>query len=112
MKKGALAAFVILAASSAAVAAPDDGHSRRHKKSAQAESPALALASLDRKIADCDAEEAASKKELLALDPEIARAHAESIVHGRWFYKLTRAGMLPVGGGFGELVAHAMRVER
>ncbi len=111
MKRSALVSLVLVAASSAAVAAPNDARLRR-SRSAQVESPALALASLDRKIADCDAEETASKKELLALDPQIARAHAESVVHGRWFYKLTRAGMLPVGGGFDELVAHAMRVER
>lgn len=110
MKRAVLATVVVALASSAALAAPNDAHP--HRKLAQATSPALALASLDRKIADCDAEEMASKKELLELDPQIAHAHAESVVHGRWFYKLTRAGMLPVGGGFDALVSHAMRVER
>jgi septal ring factor EnvC (AmiA/AmiB activator) len=33
-------------------------------------------------------------------------------VRGKAFYKLTRAGMLPIGGGFEALVSHAMRVER
>ncbi len=75
-------------------------------------SPALALASLDRKIADVDAEEAANKLELSSLGGRLAEAHARVLVRGKAFYKLTRAGMLPLGGGFDALVSHAMRVER
>jgi septal ring factor EnvC (AmiA/AmiB activator) len=75
-------------------------------------SPALALAALDRKIADLDAEEDASKKELAALGSQIATAHTRVVANGRAFYRLTRAGMLPVGGGFQALVTHAIRVER
>jgi len=74
--------------------------------------PALALAALDRKIADLDTEEAATKQELAALGGQIADAHARVITHGKTFYRLTRAGMLPLGGGFDQLVRHAMRVER
>ena len=75
-------------------------------------SPALALAALDRRIADLDAEEQQSKRDLNELGAKIAEAHARSLSRGRAFYRLTRAGMLPVGGGFNELVSHAMRVER
>ncbi len=75
-------------------------------------SPALALAALDRRIADLDAEEQQSKRDLNDLGAKIAEAHARSLSRGRAFYRLTRAGMLPVGGGFNELVSHAMRVER
>ncbi len=75
-------------------------------------SPALALAALDRKIADLDAEEESSKKELAELGTKIAEAHARALGRGRAFYRLTRAGMLPVGGGFDALVTHALRVER
>jgi murein DD-endopeptidase MepM/ murein hydrolase activator NlpD len=78
----------------------------------QAQSTALALAALDRRIADLDAEEEVSKRELSELGGRIAEAHARSLARGRSFYRLTRAGMLPVGGGFGELVSHALRVER
>ena len=76
------------------------------------QSPALALAALDRRIADLDAEEETSKRELGELGGKIAEAHARSLSRGRAFYRLTRAGMLPVGGGFNELVSHALRVER
>ena len=75
-------------------------------------SPALALAALDRKIADLDAEEAASKKELAELGSRIADSHGRAMLRGRAFYRVTRAGMLPVGGGFQALVTHALRVER
>jgi septal ring factor EnvC (AmiA/AmiB activator) len=75
-------------------------------------SPALALASLDRQIADLDSEEGKAKTEIGDLGRKIAEAHARSLAGGRAFYRLTRAGMLPVGGGFGELVSHALRVER
>jgi murein DD-endopeptidase MepM/ murein hydrolase activator NlpD len=75
-------------------------------------SAALAMAALDRRIADLDAEEEASKRELSELGAKIADSHTRSLSRGRAFYRLTRAGMLPVGGGFNELVSHAMRVER
>lgn len=72
----------------------------------------LALAALDRRIADLDAEEQSSKRELADIGPQIHNAHRQVLARGRDFYKLTRAGMLPVGGGFDSLVRHAMRVER
>ncbi len=75
-------------------------------------SPALALAALDRKIADVDAEETQNKQELAELGGKIADSHGRVLVRGKAFYKLTRAGMLPLGGGFDALVSHAMRVER
>jgi murein DD-endopeptidase MepM/ murein hydrolase activator NlpD len=73
---------------------------------------ALALAALDRKIADLDTEEQSNKNELGAIGAQIGDVHVRLLAQGRAFYRLTRAGMLPVGGGFDELVRHAMRVER
>ena len=75
-------------------------------------SSALALAALDRRIADLDAEEQSSKRELTDLGAKIADVHARSLARGRAFYRMTRAGMLPVSGGFDALVTHALRVER
>jgi murein hydrolase activator len=72
----------------------------------------LALAGLDRKIADLDAEEAGDKREIEVLGARIAAAHARVIARGRALYRATRAGMLPIGGGFDALVDHAMKVER
>jgi len=74
--------------------------------------PALALAALDRRIADLDAEEQSDKQELARLGSQVAQSHARVIARGGAFYKMTRAGLLPVGGGFDALVTHAMHVER
>ncbi|MFO0664972.1 MAG: M23 family metallopeptidase [Polyangiaceae bacterium] len=73
---------------------------------------ALALAALDRKIADLDTEESAAKKELSEIGSRIAGSKQRTLVRGRAFYKMTRAGLLPVGGGFDGWISHAMRVER
>jgi murein hydrolase activator len=96
-------AFALLLASSASFGAPAPSTPA---------SPALALAALDRRIADLDAEEDVSKRELGDLGGKIAEARMRTLARGRSFYRLTRAGMLPVGAGFSELVAHALRVER
>jgi murein DD-endopeptidase MepM/ murein hydrolase activator NlpD len=74
--------------------------------------PTLALAAIDRRIADIDAQEQADKKELGHLGEQLATCHGRVLARGKAFYKMTRAGLLPVGGGFGALVTHAMRVER
>lgn len=96
----------VLVAGSALAAEPAPG------PPARPQSTALALAALDRRIADLDAEEEVSKRELSELSGRIADAHSRSLARGRSFYRLTRAGMLAVGGGFNELVSHALRVER
>jgi len=74
--------------------------------------PALALAALDRRIADLDAEEQSDKQEIARMGGAVALGHARVVTGGKAFYKLTRAGLLPVGGGFDALVTHAMHVER
>jgi murein DD-endopeptidase MepM/ murein hydrolase activator NlpD len=74
--------------------------------------PALALAALDRKIADLDASEQADRMEIARAGTQVGGAKERVIARGRAFYKLTRAGLLPVGGGFDSLVSYAMRVER
>ncbi len=75
-------------------------------------SQTLALAALDRKIADLDAEESTAKHELASLSGKVNDAHQKAVQRGRSFYRMTRAGMLALGGGFDALVTHAMRVER
>jgi murein hydrolase activator len=74
--------------------------------------PALALAAVDRRIADIDTAEQSDKKELAHLGEQLALQHVHVLSRGRAFYRLTRAGLLPVGGGFRALVGHAMHVER
>src|SRR5580692_9782318 len=76
-----------------------------------ASDPVLALAALDRKIADLDSAEQSDKIEIDRIGGGIAAAHERVVARGKAFYKLTRAGLLPVGGGFDALVSYAMRVE-
>jgi murein DD-endopeptidase MepM/ murein hydrolase activator NlpD len=105
---GRLAA-VVAALSSTALAGPLRGSLG---PMAPSDDPALAVAMLDRRIADIDFEEQTDKTELSRTATEVAVAKTRLVVHGRAFYKLTRAGLLPVGGGFEALVSHAMHVER
>ncbi len=96
--------------------ASGDAGARKHVAAAPPtiatpQSSSLALAALDRKIADLDAEEQDSKKELSGVGPKIQEAHARAMTRGRSLYKLTRAGMLPIGGGFDAFMRHAMDVE-
>ena len=74
--------------------------------------PTLALAALDRKIADLDAAERSDRLEIDRVGALVGATRARVLSRGKTFYKLTRAGLLPVGGGFDMLVTYAMRVER
>ena len=110
------------AALSAAMGLVAWGHSARGHGEAPFAAPAgteaapanttLALAAVDRRIADAAAAESAARAELADLAGKIAEARSRSTSSGRAFYKLTRFGVLPVGGGFDALVRHAMYVER
>jgi murein DD-endopeptidase MepM/ murein hydrolase activator NlpD len=106
MRRAALVAAVVGAAAALA------GRGHAAPGSQLPADPALALAALDRRIADLDAEEQSDKLEMTRLGGAVALGHARVLAGGKAFYKLTRAGLLPVGGGFDALVTHAMRVER
>jgi len=104
--------LVVAAVLGAAAIVAGDGRAAPATGGSLPSDPALALAALDRRIADLDAEEQSDKQELARLGNEVAADRTRVLVRGRAFYKLTRAGLLPVGGGFGSLVSYAMRVER
>jgi len=65
----------------------------------------LELKKLDSEKTDADAE-------LAAIDEELGIVEARVVARGRAYYKHLRAGLLPAGGGFDELVDHAAVVER
>jgi murein DD-endopeptidase MepM/ murein hydrolase activator NlpD len=67
---------------------------------------------LERLLRSIEKEEQAANKRLDEVTREISLAHARSIVRGRAYVRLVRAGLLPVGGGFDALVEHATRLER
>jgi murein DD-endopeptidase MepM/ murein hydrolase activator NlpD len=59
-----------------------------------------------------EARERELERELGELDPAIDTARRRMTARGRAYYRLVRAGFLPVGGGFDQLVDHAVAVER
>lgn len=59
-----------------------------------------------------DTETQALEEELTSVDKELTEVEARVLARGRTYFKQVRAGLLPAGGGFDELVDHAARVER
>lgn len=59
-----------------------------------------------------DARIASLEEETEALGPKIEVVHERMVARGRAYYRMVRAGLLPVGGGFDELVDHAAALER
>lgn len=51
-------------------------------------------------------------QELKAIDKELDTIEVRMLARGRAYYRLVRAGLLPIGGGFDGLVDHAAAVER
>jgi len=73
---------------------------------------ALAIAALDRKLADLQSAQMQAKQELDSIGAQITHSHSRSVANGRVFYKLSRVGLLSVGGGVSDFLSHAARVER
>jgi len=63
-------------------------------------------------LAELEDSEQRLRRELEELRPKIDTANRRMIARGRAYYRLVRAGLLPVGGGFDALVEHAATVER
>jgi murein DD-endopeptidase MepM/ murein hydrolase activator NlpD len=99
-------AQVVVGSGRAAVPAADD------PQAALPSDPVLAIAAIDRNIAGLSVQEQADRKELAGVGEQLASRHARVLARGRAFYRMTRAGLLPVGGGFGALVTYAIHVER
>ncbi len=72
----------------------------------------VAIDSLEKRLAMLDKEIDTEKKELSEIGPRRVSASVRARTRGRVLYKLLRAGLMPLGGGFGSFVDHAQRVER
>ncbi len=85
---------------------------------APAPAPAIGRPELDsardfeRVLARLDEQERRLVAEIKELGPQQDLVRSRMIARGRYYYRLVRAGLLPVGGGFDSLVDHATRVER
>lgn len=73
---------------------------------------AASIAELERRVEGLVRDERALRAELSALGPEEERVRRRMMARGRVLYRLTRAGLLPVGHGFDALVTHASKVEK
>ena len=70
------------------------------------------LDEVERTLAQLDKRESEAKRERDALVREAASLHSRAVARGRLYVRLRRAGLLPVSGGFDDLIDHAARVER
>ncbi|MCC6521437.1 MAG: peptidoglycan DD-metalloendopeptidase family protein [Polyangiaceae bacterium] len=66
----------------------------------------------ERLLSDLDTRERKLEEELAALGAESDMVSRRLVARGRAYYRLVRAGLLPVGGGFDALVDYATQVER
>lgn len=66
----------------------------------------------ERLLAGLDAREDRLEKEIASIEPRIGVVHKRMVARGRAYYRMVRAGLLPVGGGFDALVDHAAALER
>jgi murein DD-endopeptidase MepM/ murein hydrolase activator NlpD len=67
---------------------------------------------MEKRLAVLDKEIDAEKRELSEIGPKRALASGRAKMRGRALYKMMRAGLMPLGGGFSSFVDHAQRVER
>ena len=84
-------------------------------QSGTASPPAAApqsLSDLERAISKIDREQGRLQRELDELEAEKKRVQTRIVLRGRRYVRMARAGLLPVGGGFDELVDHASQLER
>jgi septal ring factor EnvC (AmiA/AmiB activator) len=67
---------------------------------------------MEKRLSVLDKEIEAQKLELSEIGPKRASAGGRAKTRGRVLYKMMRAGLMPLGGGFTAFVDHAQRVER
>lgn len=80
-----------------------------------AQTPAIsasAIDALDKRLTMLDKEIGTERRELADIGPKRAAAATRARMRGRVLYKMLRAGLMPLGGGFNSFVDHAQRVER
>lgn len=106
-------AFGVPAAPPAPIDAPNETL-EPPKPAPRAEEPARGPigSDLDVMLKQYEAEEKTTRVELEAIEKERGEVEARVLARGRTYYKQVRAGLLPAGGGFDQLVDHAAKVER
>jgi septal ring factor EnvC (AmiA/AmiB activator) len=70
-----------------------------------------ALSDMDRRLSTIDVEITRDQKELESIAPLHDAAEKRIRARGRRLYRLIRAGLMPLSGGFSAFVDHAQKVE-
>jgi septal ring factor EnvC (AmiA/AmiB activator) len=91
-----------------AVAVPASGEDR----AASSMPKPLTVSDIDHALSDLGVKEQDLQQQLQRAKQQADQLHLRSIVRGRAYVRLARAGLLPVSGGFDALVQHATRLER
>jgi murein DD-endopeptidase MepM/ murein hydrolase activator NlpD len=71
-----------------------------------------AASDLEKLVLDLERERHGLEQRFEVLGKQAQTSGARALARGRAYLRLIRAGLLPVGGGFGALVEHAARLER
>lgn len=104
--------FLLLAATAAGFPSTEPPSARALGVEPAAEPQPRVLGDLERLLADLDRKEANAKKEIERLTAELSRVQARTLVRGRAYVRKARAGLLPIGDGFGAFVEHAAELEK
>jgi murein hydrolase activator len=88
------------------------GQSQRGAAPTRAPTRALTPTEVEIALKELSTERDSLKVETKELARKLGESEARQLARGRAYYKQLRAGLLPAGGGFDELVDHAARVER
>lgn len=110
MKKRSIALWSI--ASAVFVTATAAAYVPQHKQATATSEPPSGEKDFERLLRDIDARQSKLEQEVEGLGPAIEMVEKRTIARGRAYYRMVRAGLLPVGGGFDALVDHAAAVER
>ena len=119
-KLASVISALLVAASAAAFAAPADAPQDDSVDPSESAEPAANAATAqrdlggeaERRLSELTRQTRAGSADMARLGKESDAAHARIVSSGRVYVRLSRAGLLPVGGGFDALVEHAVRIER
>ncbi|MSP23554.1 MAG: peptidase [Myxococcales bacterium] len=108
-------ALLVAGTAGAYVPLPSNAARSRHASETRDADPRFVLdssADFDRLLARADEHERVLDAELAPMADKLILLKKRMTARGRQYFRLVRAGMLPVGGGFDALVDHANTVER
>ncbi len=114
MRIRTLIAAALVTVTAAAAMPGSSGHKADRADPAPAAAPVAPTTpdGVDRALARLDSEQRRAKKELRSLRRESKMVRRRTILRGRAYVRVARAGLLPIGGGFDALIEHASRLER